>query len=1039
MKDYISVKLDEIQKKRRWLSTDYSLGEGTNLVKDAFHVINVGGFKHLTYTDWYIPNHKSLTFNRSNADFQVNLNKGDYLYVLHKEANPHFNQVGKHAIAVERKQFPVIFEGNQTGNVDIRLSLIFYTNGEKTEVKEILFNHKSFIVVPEGADYMRLAIRIAGQGSFYISNIVVGNIGYWLQNEFNEGNNEQSYYQQYIAITKDNLFDVSKDYQVIYYPQQNILQSKMSGKEFSYLACFENVGLQEAPKETVLHPKPKHYYEFYAGAEVTGDVKLSLLIMEYRYSRRGKIHQVPFHSRKVLQFSEETTHIKILLRVSGSGFALNMYLGFNEHPVQITNEVTFSLHSTDWFGANKAIQMTNHEDDLVAKVDVPQDKKMYVSYKEKNNSFGLLPEHHIISVRPQFIYEFLVRAEMEEGIELLAMLITYSKTEKVSVLNIKLNEPVIVQVPSHVTSFRFAFRIAGAGNFKIREVTIKEMEVVASDSTLHWDSHREPDVLGLVAPKSLEKLRMAVIFDEFTTASYKPECELITFTPDNWLEVLTEKRPDMLMVESAWNGNGGSWNKRVGYYGEENMKPLHDLLQWCNENDIPTVFWNKEDPVHFERFIDTAKRFDHIFTTDENMIPSYCEQAGHDRVYALPFAAQPVIHNPIKIVEERENKACFAGSYYRHHEDRSVDMDRVLDKAAEYGLEIFDRNYEKTKKGLMPNHRFPERFEPYIKGSLKYYEIDKAYKGYKVMINVNTVKYSPTMFSRRVFEGLACGTPVVSTYAQGIEEIFGDLVYISENEADIENAFRLLLRDEQAYRQKALLGIREVLSKHTYAHRLSDIVQKVGLQFKKAMPKVTVLAFAHSKEEFMHALEAFNNQAYENKELYVLIDKFEGYLDLFSQYNHASIKTFIRSYMHNYQNILEWIPTPYVAYFANHDYYGKYYLTDLMLSTTFTNSDFIGKYTYMAMQNGELTEIQAGAEYEFVASMAANRTVAKTDVFSKEPLAELLTSLEQGMDFSHYFKYGKTMYSSDKYNYISGAYHKAGRAQLEAMKDQIEI
>ncbi|WP_139019775.1 glycosyltransferase, partial [Bacillus wiedmannii] len=93
----------------------------------------------------------------------------------------------------------------------------------------------------------------------------------------------------------------------------------------------------------------------------------------------------------------------------------------------------------------------------------------------------------------------------------------------------------------------------------------------------------------------------------------------------------------------------------------------------------------------------------------------------------------------------------------------SIDMDRVLDKAAKYGLEIFDRNYEKNKKGLMPNHRFPERFDPYIKGSLKYYEIDKAYKGYKVMINVNTVKQSPTMFSRRVFEGLACGTPVVST------------------------------------------------------------------------------------------------------------------------------------------------------------------------------------------------------------------------------------------------------------------------------------
>ena len=124
----------------------------------------------------------------------------------------------------------------------------------------------------------------------------------------------------------------------------------------------------------------------------------------------------------------------------------------------------------------------------------------------------------------------------------------------------------------------------------------------------------------------------------------------------------------------------------------------------------------------------------------------------------------------------------------------------------------------------MPNHRFPERYDQHIKGSLKYYEIDKAYKGYKVMINVNTVKYSPTMFSRRVFEGLACGTPIVSTYAQGIENMFGELVYISEKEEEIDEAFRSLLRNENEYRQKSMLGIREVLSKHTYAHRLSTLL-----------------------------------------------------------------------------------------------------------------------------------------------------------------------------------------------------------------------
>ncbi|NGY93841.1 glycosyltransferase family 1 protein [Bacillus megaterium] len=54
-------------------------------------------------------------------------------------------------------------------------------------------------------------------------------------------------------------------------------------------------------------------------------------------------------------------------------------------------------------------------------------------------------------------------------------------------------------------------------------------------------------------------------------------------------------------------------------------------------------------------------------------------------------------------------------------------------------------------------------------------------KGYKVMLNVNSVKYSQLCFSRRVFEGLACGTPIISSYSEGVKRMFKDIVLISEN------------------------------------------------------------------------------------------------------------------------------------------------------------------------------------------------------------------------------------------------------------------
>src|SRR5690606_7567288 len=59
-------------------------------------------------------------------------------------------------------------------------------------------------------------------------------------------------------------------------------------------------------------------------------------------------------------------------------------------------------------------------------------------------------------------------------------------------------------------------------------------------------------------------LVVASILDEMSAASFGPECQLVTFTPSDWREVLTQKRPDLLLVESAWKGVSGSWEYQVG-------------------------------------------------------------------------------------------------------------------------------------------------------------------------------------------------------------------------------------------------------------------------------------------------------------------------------------------------------------------------------------------------------------------------------------------------------------------------------------------
>ena len=92
--------------------------------------------------------------------------------------------------------------------------------------------------------------------------------------------------------------------------------------------------------------------------------------------------------------------------------------------------------------------------------------------------------------------------------------------------------------------------------------------------------------------------------------------------------------------------------------------PLRELVAWCKEQGIPTVFWNKEDPPNYERFIETAKLFDRVFTVDVDCVPRYVKDLGHDRVEVLPFAAAPRIHNPIAAPDGRTFDIAFAGTYF---------------------------------------------------------------------------------------------------------------------------------------------------------------------------------------------------------------------------------------------------------------------------------------------------------------------------------------------------------------------------------------
>lgn len=515
-------------------------------------------------------------------------------------------------------------------------------------------------------------------------------------------------------------------------------------------------------------------------------------------------------------------------------------------------------------------------------------------------------------------------------------------------------------------------------------------------------------------------IRVACILDDFSYHCFRHECLLEPLHRSTWKKQLKKCKPDFLLVESAWMGTKGSWRGQVAGLDKNPDSELKRLIRYCKRCNIPTVFWNKEDEPHYQLFIETAKLFDHVFTTDANCLKRYRQELGHNRVAVLPFAAQSAIHNPVGNQYAHKRNVAFAGTWYADkYPQRAKDLHMLLTPALDWNLHIYDRK----NKSRLKSFSFPGVFQGSIRGELSYDEMSQTYKKYKIFLNVNSVQDSPTMFSRRVFEILASGTNVISSYSKGIQRMFGELVPISRGPEETELLIRRLLQDTEFSQRLSLLGIREVHSKHLYRHRFQRILKVLGLP-GKSEPGVSVIAFVHTLDEYNRVEDCFLRQKWKKKELLVVYQgEFTDLEHLQRQCERVSGLTVIHmpvneSAMKCVSIAVKQARFEYISFFQPGDTYEPFFLTDLMHAVQYANCDMAGKLTHYlyASDQGCLWLCNPDQEHVYVSQLLWTAMVVKKSVFAQVDVAKFQN---ETFFFNHCNKQGITMYAADKYNYAS--------------------
>ncbi|MDU5141608.1 MAG: glycosyltransferase [Paenibacillus dendritiformis] len=479
---------------------------------------------------------------------------------------------------------------------------------------------------------------------------------------------------------------------------------------------------------------------------------------------------------------------------------------------------------------------------------------------------------------------------------------------------------------------------------------------------------------------TLKELKIACIMDEFTYNSFEPECEIFQVSPDTWKEQFQNIQPDMFFFESAWKGIDGLWNSKINFLSDE----LLGIFDYCRGNNIPIIFWNKEDPVHFNTFMAAAKYADIVFTTDIDCIARYKKVLKHDRVFLMPFAAQPKHHNPVEWLK-REDKICFAGAYYKRYTERNKDLDVFLETLSNIReIDIFDRNYYSKD----PNYSFPFSYKRFIRGYLPSKEIYKAYKGYRFNLNLNSVKQSQSMCARRVFELLASNTVILSNYSRGIRNLFGDLVICTDDRERLIDEVNKLF-DNRYYSKFRLLGLRKVLREHTYHQRLLYIVDKIAnFSVNLENDRVAIFTKCQAHEEIQNVLKQFERQSFQNKKLFIItklrnLEIETEAVSILNEINISEMNTIKTEY-------------PYFAFFSPQDYYGSHYLEDFVLALKYTDLNILGKGAFYYCENRMVKLSREGLSYHELEEFAFRRAFIRSQTYTDEQLIEIVGNIENG-------------------------------------------
>jgi spore maturation protein CgeB len=246
--------------------------------------------------------------------------------------------------------------------------------------------------------------------------------------------------------------------------------------------------------------------------------------------------------------------------------------------------------------------------------------------------------------------------------------------------------------------------------------------------------------------------------------------------------------------------------------GNELSSSLVEQLR--RDTGIPWVNWFPDDLRTADAVLRLAPAYEHVFVSGTD-VAARLEAALHRAITVVPPAADPSVYRPLRSKDQYRANVVFAGSATARRET-------LLSGLAEFGLALWGPGWRHTSLRDYCRGEVPST-EDYV----------RAYGGASVAVNIHHTAGGngdgEACVNERLFEIAAIGVPQVVDYRGDLNQHFqaGRDLMVFHDADGLKATVGAALQDLPAAELTGVSARREVLSRHTYMHRLRVILEAV--------------------------------------------------------------------------------------------------------------------------------------------------------------------------------------------------------------------